>query len=199
MLLPENNTYRSFEDIRHDLTIALQGLLNRIYNAHDAIAGLTYDGKHTPSWVVPNLEKVAAFRAEAATLEKSDLMQAYFLKAPDSGLKGRENSNTLHEALNNYEAQVRKAKGSGDDSDYLRPTGGGLARRTTPNELVTVRDEIRHSDQSSYGTRNGPFNRPIGGDGSYHAVVRRTHDNTGRTTSTEIYYKDILGNSLRKR
>jgi hypothetical protein len=74
--------------------------------------------------------------------------------------------------------------------DPHRPTGGGFARRTGPNELTTAQDSvvpvIRHVPSGLFSTSPVVV-------GHAHQRVVQTHDNRGRVTGMTVFDRDMFG------
>lgn len=198
MDLPTDNASRSHAEVRQNCIDIQDMFLDLIFREHQSISGRLYDRHATPEYVGPNLENIATIRRDLREYETSDLLKVYFSRATDGGDGGRENIQLIHTALEEYESAVHRAIGSGvfRYNDSLRPTGGGLARRTGLNELTIVRDTIVPMYQRSL--RSTIFGTVLssGRDflGNKHVKIVQHFDNMGRATSTQIYDKDCFGN-----
>lgn len=194
--LPINNAARPHSEVRADVIRINQSFIDRIYRAHQSIAGSRYPKGTQPSWYVSAKQTLDEIEADIDVLEngQTDIMRAYLSRATDNGTGHRENMRKIKEVLADYRYEVTLAQGStfGTQSeDLLRPTGRGFVRRIDQNTRISSEDQTVPVFQRARGLAGWFGVREI--IGNAHQRVVTSYDNSGRVRSTQIYSHDCFG------
>ncbi|OGG41065.1 hypothetical protein A2118_00700 [Candidatus Kaiserbacteria bacterium GWA2_50_9] len=167
------------------LTAALARMSDRIYDAHKWYAGRTYVGEARLQHVE---EQCSGFREEIKAIEEQ--AKEYLVLAPEMESQLRHDVWQLNDAVRDFERTVQDVAHSTimrerELDDPLRPTGR-FARRTGPNELRTVHDQMVPVYETVYDDLLGIFPVTVCTGHRPQTVVTR-YDNRGRKTIWTVY------------